>query len=135
MEALERIRETYGQFDIPLFEISGTTVTVATLISFALIVIATFVIAGLMQRGVASAFSKKGQRDQGTAAIASRLVRYLALLGGLGIGLSTLGINLSGLFAAGAVFAVAIGFATWAFARRSAGHSTKRTSSSPTPSW
>lgn len=111
MEVLEKIREEYGQFDIPLFEISGTTVTVATLISFALIVVATFVIAGLIQRGVTRAFSKKGQEDQGTAAIASRLVRYLILIGGLGIALNTLGINLTALFTAGAVFAVAIGFA------------------------
>lgn len=111
MKVLEQIRETYGRFDIPLFEISGTTVTVATLISFALIVLATFVIAGLLQRGVTRAFSKKGQEDQGTAAIASRLVRYSILIGGLGIALNTLGINLTALFAAGAVFAVAIGFA------------------------
>ena len=111
MNLLERIRDTYGQFDIPLFEISGTTVTVATLVSFAIIVIATFVIAGLMQRGVTRAFSKEGQEDQGTAAIASRLVRYLVLIGGLGIALNTLGINLTALFAAGAVFAVAVGFA------------------------
>ena len=111
MKVLEQIQETYGQFDVPLFDISGTTVTVATLISFALVVIATFVIAGLMQRGVIRAFSKKGQEDQGTAAIASRLVRYLILIGGLGIAVNTLGINLTALFAAGAVFAVAIGFA------------------------
>jgi small-conductance mechanosensitive channel len=108
---LEQVFEKYGQFDVPLFEISGTTVTVATLISFVLIVITTFVIASLVQRGVVRAFSKDGQEDQGTAAIASRLVRYLILIGGLGIALNTLGINLTALFAAGAVFAVAIGFA------------------------
>jgi small-conductance mechanosensitive channel len=111
MQVLKQIRETYGRFDIPLFEISGTTVTVATLVSFALIVLVTFVVAGLLQRGVTRAFSKKGQEDQGTAAVASRLVRYLILIGGLGIALNTLGINLTALFAAGAVFAVAIGFA------------------------
>ncbi len=111
MKVLEQIRETYGRFDIPLFDISGTTVTVATLISFAIIVLVTFVIAGLTRRGVVRAFSKKGQEDQGTAAVASRLARYLILIGGLGIALNTLGINLTALFAAGAVFAVAIGFA------------------------
>ena len=111
IKLLEQIREKYGQYDIPLFEISGTTVTVATLISFAVIVIVTFVLASLMQRGVARAFSKKGQEDVGTTAVASRLVRYLILIGGLGIGLHTLGINLTALFAAGAVLAVAIGFA------------------------
>ena len=111
IELLQQIRENYGRFDIPLFEISGTTVTVATLVSFVLIVIVTFVIAGLLQRGVIRAFSKEGQEDQGTTAIASRLVRYLVLIGGLGIALDTMGLNLTALFAAGAVFAVAIGFA------------------------
>lgn len=111
MKVLEQVRQTYGQFDIPLFEISGTTVTLATLIGFGLVVIVTFVVAGLVQRGVIRAFSKKGQEDQGTTAIVSRLVRYLILIGGLGIAVDTLGINLTGLFAAGAVFAVAIGFA------------------------
>ena len=40
-----------------------------------------------------------------------RLVHYLVLMLGLGVGLQTAGINLSALFAAGAVFAVGIGFA------------------------
>jgi small-conductance mechanosensitive channel len=111
MKVLEKIRETYGEFDIPLFEISGTTVTVATLVSFLLIVIVSFVLAGLMQRGVTRAFSKDGERDRGTAAVAARLVRYLILIGGLGIAFNTLGLDLTALFAAGAVFAVAIGFA------------------------
>ena len=111
MQLLEQIRNTYGRFDIPLFEISGTTVTVATLVSFAVIVIVTFLIAGLLQRGVARAFSKQGQEDQGTAAVVSRLVRYLILIGGFGVAVNTLGIDLTALFAAGAVFAVAIGFA------------------------
>ena len=111
MNLLEQIREKYGQYDIPLFEISGTQVTAATLIGFGLIVIATFVVASLTQRGVTRAFSKKGQEDQGTTAVASRLSRYLVLLIGFGIALNTLGLDLTALFAAGAVFAVAIGFA------------------------
>ncbi|MGB5295172.1 MAG: mechanosensitive ion channel domain-containing protein [Thermoanaerobaculia bacterium] len=111
IEVLKDIRETYGQFDMPLFQISGTTITVATLITFVIVVIVTFALAGLMQRAVVRAFSKDGQRDQGTTAVVSRLVRYLILIGGLGIGIDSLGINLTGLFAAGAVFAVAIGFA------------------------
>jgi small-conductance mechanosensitive channel len=40
-----------------------------------------------------------------------RLIHYLILLVGLGIALQTVGINMSALFAAGALFAVAIGFA------------------------
>jgi small-conductance mechanosensitive channel len=111
MQILKQVREAYGQFDIPLFEISGTTVTVATLLTFVIIVFGTFVAAGVLQRAVARAFSKKGQQDEGAAAVASRLVRYTILVGGLGIAVQSLGINLTALFAAGAVFAVAIGFA------------------------
>ncbi len=111
MNFLQQVREKYGQFDMPLFEISGTTVTVATLISFALIVIVSFILAGFAQRLVIRAFSGKGQEDRGTTAIAARLVRYVVLIGGLGIGVHNIGIDLTALFAAGAVFAVAIGFA------------------------
>ena len=107
----ERIREKHGLFDVPLFEISGTTVTVATLVSFLVVIVVTFALASVLQRWVARVFSTKGQQDQGTAAVASRLVRYLVLLVGLGIAVHNLGINLTALFAAGAVFAVAIGFA------------------------
>ena len=39
------------------------------------------------------------------------LIHYLVLMLGLGVGLQTAGVNLSALFAAGAVFAVGIGFA------------------------
>jgi small-conductance mechanosensitive channel len=111
MNVLQEIRERYGQFDVPLFEISGTSVTLVTLISFALIVVVSFMLAGFAQRVVIRAFSGKGQGDRGTTAIAARLVRYAILIGGLGIGVHNIGIDLTALFAAGAVFAVAIGFA------------------------
>jgi len=35
LEVLDQIKANFGMFDMPLFEISGTTVTVATLITFA----------------------------------------------------------------------------------------------------
>jgi small-conductance mechanosensitive channel len=110
MQLLEQVRGAYGQFDIPLFEISGTTITVATLLSFFVIVFVTFAAARLMQRGVARAFLRNGQMDEGTAAVAAKLVRYLVLAVGLGIATQHLGVNLTALFATGAVFAVAIGF-------------------------
>ncbi len=98
-------------FDFELFAIFGTMLTVATLLTFFIIVIVSFVVAGLAQRGVARAFRLRGQRDEGTAAVASRLVRYSVLVVGLAIAVNSLGINLTALFAAGAVFAVALGFA------------------------
>lgn len=98
-------------FDAPLFEISGTTVTVATLASFFVIVVVTFVVAALARRAVGRAFARDGHADQGTAAVASRLSRYAILLVGLSVAVQQLGVDLTALFAAGAVFAVAIGFA------------------------
>jgi small-conductance mechanosensitive channel len=43
--------------------------------------------------------------------VASRLVHYVIVITGFGIALHTMGINLTALFAAGALFAVAVGFA------------------------
>ncbi len=100
-----------GWLNIALFDVSGTTITVATLLYFVIVIVLTFVAAGLLQRGVARAFHKEGQKDEGTAAVASRLVRYVVLVVGLSVGVHNLGIDLTALFAAGAVFAVAIGFA------------------------
>lgn len=111
MKVIDELKGAAGVLDIQLFEISGTMVTLATVITFVLMVAATFVVAGLLQRGVERAFSKSGSGGAGTGAVASRLVRYAVLIGGLGIAVHNVGINLTALFAAGAVFAVAIGFA------------------------
>jgi small-conductance mechanosensitive channel len=50
-------------------------------------------------------------RRQGSVAAASRLLHYLVLAIGVGIGLQIAGINMTALFAAGALVAVGIGFA------------------------
>jgi small-conductance mechanosensitive channel len=49
--------------------------------------------------------------EQGSMAVTARLVHYTILFLGFAIALGTLGIQLTAVFAAGAVFAVAIGFA------------------------
>jgi small-conductance mechanosensitive channel len=51
------------------------------------------------------------EKQEGTLAAILRLVHYSVIIIGFGIGLQTVGINISALFAAGAVFAIAIGFA------------------------
>lgn len=53
----------------------------------------------------------RGNTDEGTAAVVARLVTYAVIAIGLGVALSTLGANLGALFAAGAFFAIALGFA------------------------
>ncbi len=107
----ERLSEGSALFDIRLFEVSGTPVTIATLASFLLVILVTFWLARLVQRGVMRALTARSDADTGTAAATARLARYTVLVVGLAVAIHSLGINLTALFAAGAVFAVAIGFA------------------------
>lgn len=91
--------------------VAGTSVTGATLLIFTTVVVLTFWLAGFLQRAVERVLLTRGRKDEGNAGVVSRLIRYVVLVVGLSVGLHTIGINLSGLFAAGALFAVAIGFA------------------------
>lgn len=97
--------------DVKLFAIGKTPVTLATVVTLLLVVIASWWISRLVQRGLTKAADARGIRAKGTVAAANRLVHYSLMLLGLGIALQTAGVDLSALFAAGAVFAVAIGFA------------------------
>ncbi|HJK89250.1 MAG TPA: mechanosensitive ion channel [Polyangiaceae bacterium LLY-WYZ-15_(1-7)] len=94
-----------------LFEIAGTTVTLATALTSLAILLLTLGISKVLRRGVKRAFALRGVTDEGTVAVVSKLLHYVVLFVGFGIALETLGIDLAALFAAGAVFAVGIGFA------------------------
>ncbi len=97
--------------DHTLFTIAGTPITLATLAVFVLILIVTQVIAYAVSKSVARALALRKVQGKGTVEVAEKLLHYLILVTGLGIGLQTIGINLSALFAAGAVFAIGLGFA------------------------
>jgi small-conductance mechanosensitive channel len=105
LHILDRILETR------LFVVAGTPVNVATLLMFIVIVIMSFVVSAGAQRAVSRGFKRRGVEDEGSIRVTSRLLHYFVLSIGFGVGVHTLGINLTALFAAGAVFAVAIGFA------------------------
>lgn len=97
--------------DFPLLKIGGTEVSAATLVVFLLLIVLTLLASRLAQRAVRRLFQARGSSDEGTLGVASRLIHYLVVFLGFGVALHTLGINLTGLFAAGALFAVGIGFA------------------------
>ena len=111
MDWRDRLAEGTALFDVRLFEISGTPVTVATLAVFVIVLLVTLFIAQLLQRLFIRAFTARGQQDEGSIAASARLIRYGVWITGLAVAVHSLGINLTALFAAGAVFAVAIGFA------------------------
>jgi len=95
----------------PLFTIAGTKVTLFSIFLFLVAILISFAASSLLQRVLRKSLAHKFSNKQGTLAAILRLVHYTVLVVGFGIALQTVGINLSALFAAGAVFAIAIGFA------------------------
>jgi small-conductance mechanosensitive channel len=107
----ERIREGTALLDIRLFELGGTPVTAWTLATVLMILLATILIARVVRKAMERMLRGRTALEQGNIAVTSRLAHYLLLIGGALIALDTLGVSLTALFAAGALFAVAIGFA------------------------
>ncbi len=94
-----------------LFEIAGTPVSLATLLLVLVLIAVTFAVSAVAQRGVRRALTRRGVDDQGSIEVTNKLLHYFLLFVGFGIALHTIGLNLSALFAAGAIFAVGLGFA------------------------
>ena len=94
-----------------LFEIGGASLNVGTVVTFAAILAATFWIARVLEHALDRGFRRWGVKDEGSIGVSTRLVHYSVLVIGFGVALHTIGINLTALFAAGAVFAIALGFA------------------------
>lgn len=111
MDWQNRLKEGYALLDVKLFQIGGTEVSAATLLIFVFIVLATLWISRFVQRAMRRVLSARAVADEGSIAVVQRLVHYLVLIVGLGVALHTVGVNLTALFAAGALFAVGIGFA------------------------
>jgi small-conductance mechanosensitive channel len=101
----------HGLADRELFSIAGTPVTTATALTLFVILLVTFWISVLSQKALARWMRRRGVAAEGTVAAARRLAHYAILALGFGVGLQTVGVDLTALFAAGAFFAVALGFA------------------------
>lgn len=106
-EVLEQVR---GILETRLFDIGGTPVTVATLLTVSVILLATVLVSRTVRVAVTRVLerTRAGSRAVGTI---TGLLHYILLLVGFGVAIQTVGIDLSALFAAGALFAVALGFA------------------------
>ena len=107
----EFLHQVPRMLDTQLFHLAGTPVTVATLVTFLIILLVGWVASRMIQRAITRAFARRGVTDEGTIGVTSRLVNYSLFVVVVAVGLQTIGVKLSALFAAGAVFAVAIGFA------------------------
>ena len=97
--------------DLPLFQIGGTPITLATILVLVLILILTLWISRIVQAGLVRVLRRTKVFEEATVGVFRRLLHYLVLIVGFGIALDTVGIQLGTFFAAGAVLAVAVGFA------------------------
>ena len=106
-DTLARVQEI---LQVPLFTLAGTVVNGFTLAVALTAILITLISSRILQGVVGRFLTLRGISDSGSVEATKRLVHYLVLVMGLGISLDLLGIDLTALFAAGALFAVAIGF-------------------------
>ncbi len=97
--------------DSRLFGIGDTNVTIASVLTVLIIVIATIWGARIARRASRRIMLGRSITDEGTIGSISSLVNYVVLFVGFAIAMRTIGIDLDALFAASAIFAIALGFA------------------------
>ena len=100
-----------GFLDRTVFTVGDARITVGGLLLLALIAAVTFAFSWVLRRLIARGARLFPMVRPGAVAVFQRLTHYFVLAIGLGVGLDTLGINLATLFAAGAIFAIGVGFA------------------------
>ncbi len=101
------LHRTIDMINVRLLEIGGHPFTLATMIGTITIVALSFSLSKLVQSGILRALGP----DHGSVHVATRISHYLIVIVGASVALQTAGLDLRGLFAAGALFAVGIGFA------------------------
>lgn len=111
MKIAEQLQQDIPFLDLKLFDLGTTPITVGTVVVMVLVLLATLLVSWAVTRAIKKAFKLRGIRDEGTVGVVTRLTHYLIFGAGLFVALRIAGIDLTALFAAGAVFAVALGFA------------------------
>jgi small-conductance mechanosensitive channel len=111
MHIYERLGLNPDFFRGTLFSIGETAITLEKVIVITIILLVTVLVSRLLQRATRKALAMRGVTDEGSVGVARRLLHYVLMVIGIGIAVETVGISLSALFAAGAVFAIGVGFA------------------------
>lgn len=110
-EAAAAIRNFLGA---SLVRLGGTEITVGSLLVFAAVLAGAWIASRLIQRGLdrtVGRHHRKGDELHAGVEVSRRLLHYGIMIVAVAFGLHLMGINLAALFAAGAVVAVAVGFA------------------------
>lgn len=99
-----------------IFRVGKTTVTIGSLITVLIVILVTIAISRALRKIAERALDKGGAEAKVTGSLAS-LIHYVVLVVGFGVAIGTLGIDLTALFAAGAIFAIGLGFAMQSIAQ------------------
>ncbi|HEY3233094.1 MAG TPA: mechanosensitive ion channel domain-containing protein [Polyangiaceae bacterium] len=106
------LHRIHGVLSVEWLKIGNTPVTLVTIFITVSIVLASLVVSKLVRAAARRAFKRRGiDAQEGGVGVTQRLIHYAILIVGIAVALQTAGIELGALFAAGAVFAVGIGFA------------------------
>ncbi|MEZ4416304.1 MAG: mechanosensitive ion channel [Gemmatimonadota bacterium] len=105
------VRTVRGWLDTHLITLSGQDIAVSDVLAGLLVLALGWLLARMSRRVVAGLFRARRVYDEGLIGTVQRLVKYAILVIVLFMALDQVGIDLSTLFAAGAIAAVAIGFA------------------------
>jgi small-conductance mechanosensitive channel len=96
---------------VKLFEVAGAQISLFTVLTFVAVLVATLFLSRLARGAIRRGFEARGVTDPGTVGTITRLVHFAFIVVGVGLAVESAGIDVGTLFAAGAVFAVALGFA------------------------
>lgn len=105
------LKSVHGLLDTHLLELSGTTITVGTALSAVVVVLVTLRLSKWSRAALVRVMAHRGVADERSTGTLSTLLHYAILFSGFGVALDTVGIDLAALFAAGAIFAIGLGFA------------------------
>lgn len=97
------------QFDESLFTVGGTTVTLASVVTAAIILAATWVVSKILQRIMTGIYQRRSV-GAGVQYALNRLLHYVILAFGVFAALDNLGFSMTALAGIGAILAVGIGF-------------------------
>jgi small-conductance mechanosensitive channel len=101
----------FAIWNAELSEIGGRPVKFSGIVILIAVVAATIAGSNVLFKFAVRALGDRGVGTSGTVGVLLNLGRYVVIVLGLAVGLSTAGIDLTALFTVGAVFAVTIGFA------------------------
>ena len=94
-----------------LFQVGNHSVTAWSLFAAALLIAGGWLASQIVQRMVVAVFRRSRVTDEGVVGTVRRLIHYAIMVSAIFLALPLIGVDITGLFAAGALFAVAVGFA------------------------